>query len=334
MATRRPRRVNEADLDESLRELESLKVTPREPTHLGNFENHVAHAADRQARSADDEDDRRGREGVSEHPDEDQLDEGTLESEPDEVAAAGEEEGPEDAEDALDSDSPPESLGPASPAERRWERERSDMLARLENQDRELEFLRRAQVHGQPTQPQNPLAAVPLPFHVTEADLAELMQGGPNAVQLFNRALQLTATATAQHTAQVLANAYQEARANETGSETIVQAFYRENPDLTPYTEVVQAQANAVWAQLPHASAETKLAELSRRTRVRLKEWGFTDVQQRRSKPKRRAAGRAEDEQEGRRRRPAVAEMGSRGSRGNGASRMTRQEREMYELIP
>lgn len=330
MAVRKARQGREHDLEEGLRELEALKITPAEPTHLGNFEPHAQVRAGEPARPGDEQESQ---------DDEIQAPEGDADQDADAgedttVEAGGEDL--EDADTAPDSDSPPESEERISPAQRQWESDRANMAARLENQERELQFLRRAQQGPSPAQPQNPLANVPLPFQVTEADIQELVQGGPNAVQILNRALQLTAVATAQHTAQVLAQAYQQARANETGAESAVQTFYRLNPDLLDFPEVVQSQANQVWAEFPHAFEETKLQEVARRCRERLKSWGLQQPRAKKRNTGKAARGATERPQDRgtARRRPAMAEMGGRGGRRNGGLRLTAKEKEMYELIP
>lgn len=329
----RPSGKVEHDLDQGLRELESLKVTPTEPTHLGNFESHIQTGAGEPVRPGDEPE-----------PEGDELEAGAEGDEGGEDLDEGEgvEAGAEDLEDAEyapDSDSPPESDEGLSPAQL-WQRDRANMAARLENQERELQFLRASQ-QGQvaPAQPVNPLAEIPLPFSVTEADVQELMQGGPNAVTILNRALQLTAVATAQHTAGVLAQAYQQARQNETGAETTVSSFYRQNPDLADFPEVVQSQANQVWAEFPHAPDTTKLEETARRCRARLKGWGLSQPQagkRKRGRPRKGAAAAADqgEERQPARRRPAFSEMGGRGGRGNGNARLSAKEKEMYELIP
>lgn len=332
MATRRARKGLEHDLNEGLRELESLKVTPQEPNHLGNFDSHVQTGAGEPARPGDAPDPEGDEEELGAVADDQDLDDGDDEG----VAAGGEDL--EDADYAPDSDSPPESSERLSPAQQQWETDRANMAARLENQERELQFLRQSQGGQRAGQPiDNPLATVPLPFTVTEADMQEIQQGGPNAAVIFNRALQLTAIATAQHTAQVLAHAYQQARANETGNETAVSSFYRANPDLADFPEVVQSQANQVWAEFPHAAEATKLEETARRCRARLKDWGLEKPgAKKRGRPRKQrgASARDDDTRQGARRRPAMAEMGGRGGRGNGSSRLSAKEKEMYELIP
>jgi hypothetical protein len=331
MATRRARAGKEHDLKTGLAELAAgLKQTATEPTHLGNFDSHVQTAAGEPARPGDE-------------PEPEELEAGAEAGEETDLEDFDEEQGVEaggedleDADTAPDSDSPPESDEALSPAQQLWETDRANMNARLENQERELQFLRQGQQAQAPTPPVNPLAEIPLPFQVTEADVQELMQGGPNAVQILNRALQLTATATAQHTATVLSNAYTQARANETGSENAVQSFYQANPDLVDFPEVVQSQANAVWSEYPHAPNASKLEEVARRCRGRLKDWGLDKP--RRGKPRggKKTAGAASKQgaTTTARMRPAMAEMGGRGSRGNGRSSLTAQEKEMYELIP
>lgn len=335
MTTRRPREGKEHDLDQGLRELAALTEAPPEPTHLGNFDSHVQTGAGEPARPGDkpDADELAAAAEAAEEAGE--LEAGAEEELEDE---AGREEELEDADHTRDSDSPPESRERLSPAQQQWQVDRANMNARLENQERELQFLRQGQRAAPAPPVENPLASIPLPFQITEADVGELLQGGPNAVQIFTRALQLTATATAQHTAQVLSNAYVQARASETGSENAVQGFYQANPDLVDFPEVVQAQANAVWSEFPNAPNPSKLEEIARRCRSRLKDWGLDKPRKGKvARGKVKGAAVATGGQEaaaGARRRPAMAEMGGRGSRGNGGSRLTAHEREMYELIP
>lgn len=345
MAPRRASRRAEESGETSNADLDDLLHNPGSgpsgPTHLGNFENHRLHS---QSAGIGERDELKP---PAEHPSDDREDlqageeseageEGDADLEADE---AGDDLSLDDGREP-DSDSPPGVEGGLAALRQEYDAKIDRLLARFESQERELQFLRQGAAStaqgptgGQP----HPLASVPLPFEVREEDVKVLMEGGPQAVQVLNRALQLTAASTAQHTAGVLARAYEQNEAAKSSGNDAVQQFYADNPDLRPYVEVLQAQANQIWQEMPYASTETKMRELGPRARERLRGLGISlptrDKAGRARSRQRRGAAREEDtgRREGRI-RPAHAEMGGRG-RANGSTRLTPLQREMYELI-
>ncbi len=257
--------------------------------------------------------------------DENEQEEGLQASAED--AAQEEAAGEDEADGTDDSDGPSESEDDAAAQLRQ---RLDDQDKRIEAQQRELDAYRRPP-NLAPTAEQapiDPFADFNLPFNVSEADLAAINEGGEKGAALLSGALRLAAQAGARHGAKVMANAYVQDKHETLTAENFTKAFWNANQDLTPFADVVQTHTETVWREFPNAPLHMRMSEISRRARVRLKEMGVTV-----GKPKRTRRPKGEDEGETRRIRPAGAEM-SGGRGGNGTARLTKDEKQMFELIP
>ncbi len=321
-----------------LEDLGSGPVTGHDPVHVGNFENHLLENQfpGQQAQADDTPEEEQDAAAASAEAGDQDFESDPEDEDPEDIEAAG--AGEEDIDgEPPGSDSPPESDDDLATLRQNQER----LLGRIEAQDRELEFLRRGAgvpQAGQPAQqPQQP-QEFQLPFDITEHDIAALTQGGPAAVQIFKRALQLTAQAVHQHTTGVLVNAYEQNESARAEGASTIEQFRAQNPDLMPFSEVLQGQANRIWAEMPHASTETKMRELNVRTRERLRQLGISTqatgrgTKRGKTASKRAAAHPTIPDSQRNRVRPAHAEMGGRG-KPNGAARLTPKQREMNELL-